>query len=97
MQTLSPFFFYYSRKQLESQRSPIASDLRLGRGLVTSSTASGIGGGGGRREDVAECLRALEEEWSELCDHAEVWQNRVDNALANMRIFEKDLQTLEKR
>ncbi len=48
-------------------------------------------------KDIGECLQKLEKEWSELCDHAEVWQNQVDNTLANMRIFEKDLRTLETR
>lgn len=47
--------------------------------------------------DISDCLERLQEEWSELCDNAEVWQNKVDNTLANMRIFEKDLETLQER
>jgi len=37
----------------------------------------------------------LEEEWSALNDDADVWRNRLGNALANLRIFEDALKVVE--
>ena len=82
---------HFNRREIEGQRSPIAGDLRQGKDLEEGLLEQDHGAPG----EFSECLRLLEEEWSQLCDHAEVWRNQVDNVLANMRIFEKDLSTCE--
>ena len=82
---------FLHRREIEGQRSPIAGDLRQGKDLEEGLLEQDHGAPG----EFSECLRLLEEEWSQLCDHAEVWRNQVDNVLANMRIFEKDLSTCE--
>ena len=68
---------------MKTRRSVIAEDIRVGRGL--------------KKEEVEDCVVKLEKEWSELCDCAEIWQNKMDNALANMRMFEKDLENFADR
>ncbi len=73
----------FRRRELDDQRSPIAEDIRLARTLQN------------RHHDISQCLEKLEDEWSQLCDDTEAWQNKVDNTLTNLRIFEKEMRTFE--
>lgn len=71
------------RKQL-SERSPlIVDDITSGKELS--------------REDIRECIDCLDVEWRELTESSETWKNRVDNTLANMRILETDMKTMDTR
>ena len=72
------------RKELDDRRCPLAEDVRLARALQQQ-----------QHQQIGQCLQRLEEEWAELCESAKVWQNKVDNTLANLRIFEKEMRTFE--
>jgi hypothetical protein len=63
----------------------VAEDLRQGKRVQAFNV------------EIVHCVAKLEEEWIALWDAAEVWRNRVDNTLANLRIFEDGLHTMENR
>lgn len=73
----------HSSQQIEERRPIIFDDITSGKELS--------------REDIRECLALLEDEWKGLNDASHTWKNRVDNALANMRIFQTDLKTAQSR
>ncbi len=76
---------------MDAERSAISRDVELGRSLLGQSRGSGGSG------EIAECVERLQTEWTELEGNAEVWQNQLDNALANMKIFEKGMKSFENR
>jgi hypothetical protein len=72
------------RKELSGRKGVISREVSSGRQETD-------------RAQVVECADQLREELDQLVAETDVWNNRVVNALANMRIFEKDLQNLESR
>ena len=74
-----------SRNELEDRRPTLLEDCDRGRDIGELS------------DDARDCLEKLMSEWAELNGKTDVWQNKIDNALANMRIFEKDIHNFNER
>ena len=88
--SLSLFLIY--RNQISANKDSIERDIRYADEHLRAA-----GGLSGSHNEVKDCSELLSLEWKKLREQAEVWQNQLDNALANLRLFENDLNDMEKR